>query len=79
MSTVILLLLDHEDKAIEDKEIIKPKTYEELLVQLTRNFEKLPEYFEIFSLDEKNEEKKIKNEETFNLMEDVLFYFCFIF
>ena len=73
MSTVILLLLDHEDKAIEDKEIIKPKTYEELLVQLKRNFEKLPEYFEIFSLDEKNEEKKIKNEETFNLMKDVLF------
>ena len=73
MSNVILLLLDHEGKAIEEKEIIKPKTYEELLIQLKRNFEKLPEYFEIFSLDEKNEEKKIKNQETFNLMKDVLF------
>jgi len=67
-------LLDNLNQPIEEIYLIKPKTYHELLIiQLKKKIEKLPNYYEIFIIDKNDKEIKINNDETYNLIEDMLF------
>ena len=47
--------------------LVKPKTYQELLIVLRQKIKKLPEFYEIFIIDKNNKEFKINNDETLNL------------
>ena len=52
----------------EEINLVKPKTYQELLIVLRQKIKKLPEFYEIFIIDKNNKELKInvnlKNDEN---------------
>ena len=66
-------LLDNLNQPIEEINMIKPKTYHELLIQLKKKIKRLPNNYEIFIIDKNDKEMKINNDETYNLIEDMLF------
>ena len=72
MTKVDIFLLDNSSITIEEKTIIKPKTYKALLIKLKRNINHLPEFYEIFIYID-NKEIKINNEDNYKITEDVLF------
>ena len=65
--------LDNLNNPIEEINLVKPKTYQELLIVLRQKIKKLPKFYEIFIIDKNNKEFKINNDETYNLIEDLLF------
>ena len=72
MSKLNIILLDNSNNIIEDINIIRPKTYEELLKQLKMNFKNLPKDYNLFKYD--NHQKIIiNNNEQYNLIDDKLF------
>ena len=73
MSKINIFLLDDLNRAKEEVNIIKPKTYKALLKQLRQNLNNLPDTFEIFILDRNYNEIKIKNGEYFDIIDDILF------
>ena len=73
MSIIDLSLLDNSNNTKEEMSIIKPKSYKELIVYIRFNLKGLPDYFEIFILDQNNKEIKIDNEDKYKLTEDILF------
>ena len=68
-----VFLLDNNKNTKEEKNIIKPKSYQDLLSQLRIDFKNLPELYEIFIVDKNNTEIKINNEEKYTKIEDILF------
>ena len=72
MAKVEIFLLDNSNITIEEKAIIKPKTYHALLIKLKKNIKHLPEFYEIFVLID-NKEIKITNEDNYKLTENILF------
>jgi len=72
MSKLNIILLDELNNVIEEINIIKPKTYEELLEQLKINFKNLPQFFQIFNYDN-NKKIIINNNEKYRLINDKLF------
>ena len=73
MSTIDLFLLDNSNKTKEEINMIKPKTYQQLLNQIIQKFKNISAYYEIFIIDKDNKEFKINNEETYKIIEDILF------
>ena len=73
MSLINIFLLDDSNNSKSELKIIKSKTYIELLNQIKQKFEIIPENYEIFILDDKNNEIKIDNEINYNKIEDILF------
>ena len=67
------LLKQNLNNTKEEIKIIKPKTYNNLLKQIGKKFKNLSEYYDIFILDENNEEIKIDTEEEYEQVEDILF------
>ena len=72
MSKLNIILLDRSNNIIEDINIIKPKTFEELLKQSKIKFKNLPKYYQIFNYDN-NKNIIINNNEKYNLINDKLF------
>jgi len=72
MSRVDIFLLDDSNNSKEEINIIKPKSYKELLIQLRLKLKNIPEYFEIFIIDN-NKEIKINNEDKYKIIKDILF------
>ena len=68
-----IFLLDNLNNTKEEIKIIKPKSYNNLLKQIGTKFKNLSEYYDIFILDENNEEIKIDTEEEYEQVEDILF------
>ena len=68
-----LLLLDNSNNLIEERNVPKPNTYDELQLVIKNNFIRLPENYQIFYRDEYNIEYIIKNNEDYKLSKDILF------
>ena len=73
MSQIVIILFDSSNNYIEEINIIKPKTYQNLLDQIKNNIKNIPEDYKIFILDEYNKEIYIDNKENYNLIDDILF------
>ena len=65
--------MDNTNNTKKEINITKPSSYWELLIQLIQSSSNIPEYFEIFILDEKNKEIKINNETNYIKINDILF------
>ena len=73
MSNIDIILFDSSNNYIEQVNIIKPKTYQNLLDEIKNKIKNIPEVYKIFILDEYNKEINIEDEEDFNLIADILF------
>ena len=73
MSRIDIFLLDNLNNTKEEVNMIKPKTYQELLVHLRKRIKNLPQYYEIYIIGKNNEDIKINNEEKYKKAEDILF------
>ena len=73
MSKIELYFVNNSYNSKEKLSIIKPLTYQELIKQLSEKFPKISKKYEIFCFDKKNNNIKITNEETYKLVEDILF------
>ena len=73
MSLIDIFLLDNLNNTKEEANMVKPKTYQELLSQLRKGIKNLPKYYEIYIIDKNNKEIKINNEEKYKSIEDFLF------
>ena len=72
MSNLLLYLLDESDNIKREINLLKPKTYEDLLKQInTKKF--LPKKFDLFLLKENNERAKISNEVQYKKIDTILF------
>ena len=68
-----LLLIDHSNNLIEERNVPKPNTYDELELIIKNSFIKLPQNYQIFYRDEYNFENIIKNNNDYKLAKDILF------
>ena len=73
MSKINILLLDNLNNIEKEKTIKKPKNYSELLKQLSLEIKINSAYLYLFIIDKNNKEKEINNEDSFNLLDDILF------
>ena len=73
MSQLEIFLLDKLNNSIKETNIIKPKSYQDLLKQLRQNFTNISEYYELFIIEENNKEIKIDSEEKYSKSQDILF------
>ena len=73
MSIINIFILDDSNNSKSELEIIKPKGYNEFLNQIKLECKIIPENYEMFILDAKNNEIKINNEMDYNKIEDILF------
>ena len=73
MSNINIFLLDNSNNSKEEKNIIRPKTYQQLLSQISKKFRNISEYFEVFIIDKNNKEIKINSEEQYKEIGDILF------
>ena len=73
MSKIDIFLLDNSNNTKEEVNIIKPRSYQELLKQIKQKFQQIPKFYEIFIFDNNNIEIKINNEEKYKVINDILF------
>ena len=71
-SNINVYLLDNSNFVKEEINIIKPKSYQELSIQIKQKLKNIPENYETFILY-KNNEIKINNEENYNIIDDIIF------
>ena len=69
---LLIILLDNSNNIKQEINIIKPKSYQQLLSEIAHKFKELPKNFHIFYNNEKNEEIKVNNDEQFILCKDIL-------
>ena len=70
---VDIFLLDITNNIIEEKNIIKPNTFQDLLISIKNNFKQLPESFNIFYQSSNNNEIIVNNNEKYKSIGDILF------
>ena len=73
MSKMEIYLLDKDNNTKEVISIEKPNAYQELSAQLKQKLKSLSENYEIYILDNKNQEIIINNEEKYKKIEDILY------
>ena len=66
-------LIDEKNNRIEEINISKPKTYQELVNIIKIKFKKLPNNFSIFCLTKNNEQKEINNNSDYMTTKNILF------
>ena len=72
-NTIDIFLLNDSNTTIEEANIIKPKTFNQLLDIIKKTLQKLPENFKLFQFSENNNEIIINNDEKYKLIKDILF------
>ena len=73
MSKINIFLLDNLNNIEKEETIKRPKNYSELLKQISLKIKIDSDYFYLFIIDKNNKEKEINNEDSFNLVDDILF------
>ena len=73
MARIDIFFLDNLNNTKEEINMIKPKSYQELLEQLGNRIVNLPKFYEIYFLGKNNEKIIINNEEKYKVVEDFLF------
>ena len=73
MSIIQIFLLDKFNKTKAEFNIVKPKSYHDLLNLLKQNFVKDSKRLELLIIDKNNKEIKIDNEENYLMIKDILF------
>ena len=73
MSKIDIYFMDNSNNTKEEVNIIKPRSYQELLKQIKQKFQQIPKFYEIFIFDNNNIEIKINNEEKYKVINDILF------
>ena len=73
MLKIYNLLSNDSNGKKEEFNLNKPKTFQELLIQIKQNLKNIPENYEIFYLDKNHKEIKVDCEEKYNIIEDTLF------
>ena len=74
MSIISIFILDDSNITKSELKMIKSKTYEEFLNQIRLKCNIIiPENYEMFILDDKNNQIKINNEINYNKIKDILF------
>ena len=68
-----IFLLDKNNNAKAESNLKKPKSYQDLLSLLKQKITNMSEYFEIFIIDQNNNEIKIDNEQNYSMIGDILF------
>ena len=68
-----IYLLDKYNNIIEEANIKKPHSYDDLLNSITNNFKQLPDNYYIFYSSGNNKEMQIKNNEDYILVNDMIF------
>ena len=68
-----LLLLDNNNNLIEERNVKKPNSYNELKSIINITFKYEPEFYIIFYRNEFNNEVIINNDEEYKLSKDILF------
>ena len=68
-----LCLLDNLNNILEERYIIKPMMFSELLDIISKNFKNLSKYYNIFYLSENNNEIIISNDDEYKLSKDIIF------
>ena len=71
--SINIFLLDKSKNTKEEQRIKRPNTFQELINQLRSTFHNLPEYYEFYIVNQKNEEIIINNEEKYKNINDILF------
>ena len=73
MDNIDIFLLDNTNNIIEEINIIKPETYQQLNIELKNNFKNLPENYTLFYPSSNNNDIEIHNDEDYQLLKDILF------
>ena len=68
-----LIRLDSSYSKKEEIQMKKPKSFKELKEFLEQKLNISPEYVDIFSFNEKNEEIRINNENNYKKIKDIIF------
>ena len=68
-----IVLLDNSNTILEETNIERPKTYEELKNIIKKNLKKLSENYCIYYLSSNNNQIEINNNEEYQLSKDILF------
>ena len=73
LEQINVILVDNSNNAIQEINIVKPKTYYDFVSQIKSNFKNLPQYYEIFNCGIGNKEIIINNNETYKSMKGIIF------
>ena len=73
MSKLYIFFLDNMNNILEEININKPFSYQDLLKQINLEFKNLPENIQIFYLSDNNQEIDIDDEKGYILIDDILF------
>ena len=73
MSEISIFFLDNSKNIKEEKIITKSNNYHLFLEEIKQKFKDLPIYYEIYTLDKKEKEIIIKDEESFKKLGEILF------
>ena len=68
-----LLLLDISNNLLKEKQVQRPKLFDELLYIIHNNFKIIRENYNIFYLSENYEEKMIYNDKQYQLSNDIIY------
>ena len=68
-----IFILDKTNNIIQELNVIKPKSYTELLFFLNNKIKNIPKYFNVSYLSSDNNKKIINNNEEYKLSKDIFF------
>ena len=68
-----IYLLDNLNRTKSRVNIIKPKSFQQLLIQINQIFRNISKYYELFIIDTNNKEIKIDNQGKYNIIGNTLF------
>ena len=68
-----IILLDKSNNVIQEKNILKPSSFQDLITKINSSFINLPQYYNIFNIGENNKEIIINNNEAYKSMNNIVF------
>ena len=73
VDNLCVFILNSSNNTKGELNIIKPKTFQELLNILKKRIKNLSDNFELFIYDKNNNEININNDEKYKAIDDILF------